>query len=144
MKVDPFSPPMQKCEYVLCENGAVILHDESSTTQGDLLLDDTPFAEFCKSLDPNSTFLTALVPRDEDRPVFFAARDAVGRFNLHMQSTLEKEEQVRRMWDSYRESKRFESAEEAQEGTDEAGTEPPEVPSDSARSGETTTLDNSE
>lgn len=112
MKVDPNEMIGQEVEYVLCENGKVVIFDGSSTDAADLDSESSPFMAFCRSLDPNTTFISAFVPDDADRPVFFQTRETARKIGIHVQSTLEEPDAQRARWSRYLAMKKLASVEE--------------------------------
>jgi hypothetical protein len=110
MKVDPNKSVNTSYELVLCERGAIRCFDGSVTVMEDL---DTPhlaFRELIKSLDPNKTFILALLPEEADRPVYFAARDVSQSCGVGMQAEVETPERCHALWESYCRTKQREQA----------------------------------
>jgi hypothetical protein len=106
MKIDPNFAVQLERESVLCTGSTVVLWDGQVVPDSELATDGGPFASFCKSLDPNRCFIDACVPEDEDRVVFFLARDVAKRFNLHMQASVDTPERHHLHWRVYCENKR--------------------------------------
>ncbi len=101
MKVEPNEAVDFHQVSILCESGYVMLPDGGRTAASDLGSPQSDFQVFCRALDPNRCFLGALVPNDEDREVFFAARDAVEPLGLHAQATIDRPASLRERWKNY-------------------------------------------
>lgn len=109
MKIDPNSDVDRSHEMVLCERGHVRLHTGEQTPASELGRESSAFQRFCRALDPNRTWILALVPDDADRPVFFRAREACRPIGIHIQAPVETAEAMRTTWNEYLSSKRFKS-----------------------------------
>jgi hypothetical protein len=101
MKIDPNLPVQLVQECVLCESGRIVLHDGGSTMETDLGRDDSAFHSFCATVDPNRAYITAFIPYDGDRALFFRAREVARRLGRHMQATVETAERQSSLWRSY-------------------------------------------
>lgn len=101
MKIDPNRPIELKQEYVLCEAGRVHFCDGGSAGIDELGDEDGPFGEFCRGLDPNKCFISALIPDRADEAVFYRARDAARAHGVHMQATIEKADVQHSRWQAY-------------------------------------------
>ena len=117
MIVEPNSPIDYVQEYILCEEGAVQTVDGRITPLDDIDRDGSGFKELCKGMDPNKGFIIALVPKDEDRPVFFRAREVARDIGLHMQGTLERPDTQRVQWETYLQMRRVPTVESETERT---------------------------
>lgn len=107
MKIDPNLPLQLHQELVLCEDGSIFLFDGASTSQAALGDEESHFKKFCRSLDPNTCFISALIPNDADRDVFFRAREVAGEVGIHMQATVDTPESHRRLWENYKRAKHY-------------------------------------
>lgn len=105
MKIDPNTDIERGHEMVLCEGGSIRLFSGERTSVADLGSSKSAFQAFCRSLDPNKSFIVALVPEDADRPVFFKARDVSRTFGIHMQAPIDTAESARATWADYVQSK---------------------------------------
>lgn len=117
MIVDPNEAVAKQIEYVLCEDGSVELHDGTRTPEETLSDPESAFRRFCRSLDPNRTFIVALVLNDTDREVFYKARTTAGQDGIHMQAPLDTPEQHRAMWARYRATRRPPPSEDTTDAT---------------------------
>jgi hypothetical protein len=113
MIVDPNSAVGSQIEYVLCDEGSVELHDGSRTPREALSEPESAFRRFCRSLDPNRTFIVALVLGDSDREVFYEARTIADQDGLHMQAPLDTPEHHRAIWAQYQATRRAPPTEDA-------------------------------
>lgn len=111
MKIDPNQPVEFRQECVLCEDGQVVLFDDSRTPEAELDREESAFQKFCRSLDPNKCFISAFIPNDSDKGVFFKAREVALSVGLHMQATVDTPERHRTLWDRYQTMKRLPSEE---------------------------------
>ena len=96
----------------MCQGGGVELFDGSRTEGHRLAEPDSAFHRFCSALDPNKCFISALIPEDADRHVFFAARDVASSIGIHMQSTVDTPERHRSLWQRYQEMKQLGGSDE--------------------------------
>ncbi len=101
MIVDPNEAVSQEVEYVLCEDGDAVLHNGARTPLAQLSDPESAFRRFCRSLDPNKTFILALVLDDADREVFYQAKAAAKQDGLHVQAPLDRPETLRAQWSNY-------------------------------------------
>jgi hypothetical protein len=106
MKVDPNNPIGQYAEYVLCQAGAVVIHDGERTPREALGTAGSAFERFCRSLDPNRCFIIALIPDDADRDVFFTAREVCRGIGPHMQAPVDTPDHHNAQWSNYLAAKR--------------------------------------
>ncbi len=105
MRIDPNMAVDLTQEHVLIENGVIYLHDGQSVSADSLGAPGNAFAAFCRTLDPNKSFISAFVPRVEDQELFFQARTHAAEIGVHMQATVEKPDRQRRLWQAYVEMK---------------------------------------
>ncbi|BCG62929.1 MAG: hypothetical protein methR_P0608 [Methyloprofundus sp.] len=101
MNIDPNISIEHQSAYVLCEQGKVLLHNGSSISQLTLQDENSAFIHFCRSLNPNKCFISALIPDDADKNVFFKARDVAHAEGIHMQANVDRPEQLRKVWGDY-------------------------------------------
>jgi hypothetical protein len=114
MKIDPNTGVQQQAVYILCEAGAVVLHDDTRIPAAELSSDAGRFIEFCRTLDPNKNFIVALVPVETDRSIFYDARDAAQELKLHMQAPMDRASALQSMWTNYKRVKKLPSVEEGE------------------------------
>ncbi|HET6978681.1 MAG TPA: hypothetical protein VFI24_20285 [Pyrinomonadaceae bacterium] len=107
MKIEPNHTVDFRQECVLCEEGKVFLFDNSNTGIADLSAEDSSFRKFCQSLDPNRCFILALIPNDNDKEVFFEARQVADEVGLHIQATVDTPERHRALWENYKNMKQY-------------------------------------
>jgi len=112
MKIDPNQPIEHRVEFILCEGGKIVLHDGGSSALDELERDGSAFQKFCRSLDPNKCFISALIPNDADRQVFFKAREAAKKSGIYMQALVDTPERHYKMWKDYIKSKQYADANE--------------------------------
>jgi hypothetical protein len=127
MRVEPYSVPML-VEFIWCENGRVELYDGSSTPTESLPSKDSSFMRFCKGLDPNRYYISALVPQEgphaeANRDLFFRARDAARSVHIHMQAQIEPREALQRFWEHHKLMKKAKKAEDASSSVAKNGEE---------------------
>ena len=115
MKVDPNHPVNSSVEQVLIEADRILLADGSSCSLQELDKAENPFVGFCKSLDPNLCFISALIPDDAGRELFFKARTLAETAGIHMQAPVDTPDRLRRTWDRYCISVRHRVQEEQKE-----------------------------
>ena len=112
MRVEPNQAVGQRQEMVLLEKNELVLFDGTHVLSDQLGAADSPFMAFLKTLDPNLVFISAVIPDDQDRPVFFAARTISHANGIHMQATVDTAEAHRRNWENYCRMKRTARAED--------------------------------
>jgi hypothetical protein len=119
MKIDP-NTAMVRQECVWIEDGEVVLHDGTATPADELEDAESAFQEFVRGLDQNLYYVAAFIPDDEDRPVFFQAREVARRLKVHMQATVETSERQHKAWDAYRRAKALRRADVASRDEEES------------------------
>ncbi len=102
MIVDPNRAVGMEAKLILCRAGQVELRDGTRIDAADVGADAGPFAEYLRSVDPNTQFLIALIPDRSDEPVYFRARDVSRQMGVHMQAPVETPEALERQWEDYR------------------------------------------
>ena len=112
MKVDPNRAVLMKTEYVLCEDDRIVLHDGQSVQRGSLEDGKNAFALLCRGLDPNQTFISAVLVDKRDMDVFLQAREVARAAGRHMQALVDTPENLRQQWERYVQSKQFATKEE--------------------------------
>ena len=110
MKVDPNQPIEFSAECILCEAGYVELYDGARTPLAQLGDESSVFYSFCQSLDPNKCMLTAVIPDDSGKAVFFKAREIANQIGLYMQALVDTPERHRTRWESYKKVKKIPKA----------------------------------
>ena len=99
MWVDPNQSVGMQPVYVMCRNDSVELIDGTTVSSGQLSGASNPFEEWCRSLEPNTHWISAYLPYDRDKAVFFAARAVAQNCNVHMQATIELPDVQLRQWE---------------------------------------------
>lgn len=101
MKIDPNQAVNLRAIHVLCRGGAIHLPDGRSVPASALAAENA-FAELCRSLDPNTSYIAAFLPDHGDADTFYRARDVAGANKVHMQATVERAEFQLERWNHYK------------------------------------------
>jgi hypothetical protein len=103
VKVDPNTAIGMQSVHVMCRNGVVELPDGTHVPLADLPAEGGAFAQFCKTLDPNTCYIGAYLPYRADEDLFYRAREVAFSANkLHMQATVEKADIQIQYWNQYK------------------------------------------
>lgn len=101
MIVDPNTDIGMQPHFVLCQQGHLERKGAPPFPEEDLGSPEGPFLLWLRSLDPNRTFLIALIPDRADEGVFFRAREIAASCGIHMQAPVETSGVLRARWEAY-------------------------------------------
>ena len=103
MKVEPPKDIGMEAVTVLVHKGKVELLTGENLSENELKVQGNAFDKLCATLDPNVTYINALLPDHIDSPLYFSLRSRGINNGIHVQSVTLPPDEIWERWELHKE-----------------------------------------